>query len=256
MKPSIIPFLVVVMALGVGRAQAAGYGENHYHNDPYANVTSGMLLGVYAQADGYGLEVTGLIPGYSAVGRLQPGDVLLRMSDDGYRVFNLTSMAVMEQAKAAVGPNRDAAVEFYRPGVGLTYAWVTFTPIAGPAFAPTATRQFSAQFRLESEKPGCRAMFDRIPRKQPLPGSWTVPNKPGHVSHPSGPIRIQPYPYPIQTNNPGDHFPDRRPDHNNHWNDRNWDNNKYDPRFTTPHPSAPRPAVPRLTSPSDLFGRR
>lgn len=258
---AIIPCLVtvsVIVAFGVGRVAAADFGAEHHHfQDPYPHVSSGMLLGVYAQADGTGLRVNSLIPGYSAVGRLQPGDVLLRMTADGVNVYHLYSLAVMEQAKAAVGPHREAAIEFYRPGVGLTYAWVSFTPIAGPAFAPTATRQYSAQFRLESEKPGCRAMFDRVPRSRPLPGHWTIPNRVGKpnltmppIGQPGGQIRIQPHPYPIQ-NAPGDLFDNGRLQtgrietglRNDNWS---WHNRPADPSFRSPS----------LSSPSDMFGWR
>jgi len=139
----------------------------------FSNVTSGMLLGVYATARNDGMQVTNTIPGYSAVGRLFPGDVLLQTTVDGFQVYPLRSHYEMEHAKMAIGPNREAAVEFWRPGVGLMYAWVEFTPIYAPA-APAMSggfpqprmgkpqqRQFSAQFKLESEKPGARALFQK-----------------------------------------------------------------------------------------------
>ncbi len=260
MRPTIIPILVFVFAFGVGRIQAADFGYQHHHSDPYSNVSSGMLLGVYAQADGTGLRINSLIPGYSAVGRLQPGDVLLRMTADGWNVYDLYSMAAMEQAKSITGPNREAAIEFYRPGVGLTYAWVTFTPIAGPAFAPTATKQFSAQFRLESEKPGSRAMFDKKPRKNQLPSSWNIPHRngntgivPPHLNH-SGTVHTQPFPFP-QTSFPQSSVPRATKPGASFGGNNQWDNGRYNGHDDN-NPMTNNQRVPQLSSPSDLFGRR
>ena len=128
----------------------------------YSNVTSGMLLGIYGNASQQGMRVTSTIPGYSAVGRLQPGDVLQRATVDGNTMYYLRSHYEMERTKMAIGANRDAAIEIYRPGYGLIYAWVQFTPLTGPAAASTTgKKQFGARFKLESEKPGARSMFRR-----------------------------------------------------------------------------------------------
>ncbi len=156
--------------------------------DPYQNVSSGMLLGVYCQANGYGLRVNSTIPGYSAVGRLQPGDVLMRMTAVGMPMYDLYSLGIMEQAKSAIGPNREAAVEFYRPGCGYQYAFVTFTPLYGPAAATTGVKSYSAQFKLESEKPGARNLFQKTPRKFNAPGlgSGTSNNSNNNSHHNQG----------------------------------------------------------------------
>jgi hypothetical protein len=163
----------------------------------YRNVTSGMLLGIYTTPAQGGMQVTSLIPGYSAQGRLFPGDVLVRVAVSEQEVYRVRSLQELESAKMAIGPNREAAVELWRPNVGLLYAWVEFTPIYGPAAAPQASyqpqpqpgyqlqpgyqpqpayqpqpgygspspapaaavRNFGAQFKMESEKSGARAMF-------------------------------------------------------------------------------------------------
>lgn len=150
----------------------------------YRNVTSGMLLGIYTTPAQGGMQVTSLIPGYSAQGRLFPGDVLLRVAVSEQEVYRVRSLQELESAKTVIGPNREAAVELWRPNVGLLYAWVEFTPIYGPAAASqpsyqpqpgsqpqpgygspapapaAAVKSFGAQFKMESEKSGARAMFN------------------------------------------------------------------------------------------------
>ncbi|MCA9037451.1 MAG: hypothetical protein KDA91_20080 [Planctomycetaceae bacterium] len=146
---------LILVALVLASATTA-FGQD------YSNVRSGMLLGIYSQPCNGGLKITSIIEGYSAEGRLFPGDVLKRVTPDGNMIYTLRSLYEMENAKMAIGPNRQAAVEFYRPGVGLMYGWVEFTPIAGPAAVTSSggsTKQYKAQFKLESEKPGARAMF-------------------------------------------------------------------------------------------------
>lgn len=146
----------------------------------FSNVTSGMLLGVHAQPCSGGMKVNSIIPGYTAQGRLFPGDNLKRVTIDGYTVYNLRSHYEMEKAKMAIGANREAAMEIYRPGQGLIYVWVQFTPLSGPAaVSSTGQRQMGAQFKTEREKPGARAMFNRTnsggsssrPRSSVRPGS-------------------------------------------------------------------------------------
>lgn len=127
----------------------------------FSNVKSGLLLGIYAAPNAGGMQVTGIIPGYSAEGRLQEGDILRRTTLDGTTIYRLRSTYEMENAKSAIGPNRTAAVEIERPGVGLIYAWVEFTPIVTPAYSAAAPVQSKAMFQLESERPGAKAMFDR-----------------------------------------------------------------------------------------------
>jgi hypothetical protein len=136
---------------------------------------SGMLLGVYAFENWQGLRLTGTIPGYSAHGRLFANDVLLRVSD-GVNVYPIRTHYEIESAKDQIGPYTQAALEYYRPGVGQMYAWVTFQPVGGSvqsyahasgdivpsgdiAAAQIAPRQMKAEFKTEAEKPGARAFF-------------------------------------------------------------------------------------------------
>jgi hypothetical protein len=187
--------LVVVLVAQVANAQ------------DYSQVKSGMLLGIYTSAGQGGMQVTSLIPGYSAQGRLQPGDVLLRVAVDERTMFRLRSLNELEDAKITIGPNREAALELWRPQVGLMYAWVEFTPIYAPASpaaespvyatpaapgrsapmpaatssrgnvrsggqtkaapAAEAIKSYAAQFKLESEKAGARAMFQKQPSVGP-----------------------------------------------------------------------------------------
>ncbi|MEP3478704.1 MAG: hypothetical protein ABJZ55_05610 [Fuerstiella sp.] len=140
----------------------------------FSTVRSGLLLGVYANASYDGMRVTGTIPGYSAVGRLFPGDVLVRATTDGVVVHELRSHYAMENAKSAIGPHRPAAIEIYRPGQGYLYAWVEFSPLSAPTVtysrqsgqrsAPAASGN-KAIFKMESEKQGARQLFQRTPRK-------------------------------------------------------------------------------------------
>jgi hypothetical protein len=165
---TLVKTLVVALAVTVAGSISAVEAQN------YDNVSSGMLLGIYAHSCGHGLQVTSTIPGYTAEGRLFKGDVLKRATVDGEVIYDLRSLYEMENAKMAIGPNREAAIEFYRPGEGMMYAWVQFSPLYGPAAVSTAgVKQYKAQFKLESEKPGARKMFQRAstaPRREPKVG--------------------------------------------------------------------------------------
>ena len=124
------------------------------------NVPSGMLLGVYAFENFRGLRVTGTIQGYSAQGRLFPGDTLLQVSD-GNSVYSARTRFEFEMAKDRIGPNRWAALEVWRPNAGLIYFWVQFTPVNnGPAVfgadGAAAPRQMKAEIRTEAERPAGR----------------------------------------------------------------------------------------------------
>lgn len=155
----------------------------------FSNVRSGLLLGVYANASYDGMRVTGTIPGYSAVGRLYAGDVLVRATTDGVTVYDLKSHWAMENAKSAIGPNRPAAIEIFRPGQGYLYAWVEFSPLSGPAMtysmqggrssAPAAKGK--AIFKMESEKSGARQLFSRSPRTS---GRISTPTPPRTTQRP------------------------------------------------------------------------
>lgn len=165
----------------------------------FSNVKSGLLLGIYAVPSQGGMRVTGIIPGYSAQGRLFPGDVLLRTTIDGVTMYRLRTHYEMENAKIAIGANQQAAVEFWRPNVGLMYAWVEFTPIYGPASAPqgqaySIENPAKAEFKLESEKPGARELFQK--------------GAPGAVPPAGVPGQPQPIPQPVPPGggNPGDLF--------------------------------------------------
>jgi len=154
----------------------------------FSNVRSGMLLGIYTSPAQGGMRVSGLIPGYSAEGRLYPGDVLLRVAVSQNQVYRVRSLYEMENAKMMIGPNREAALEIWRPSQGLVYAWVEFTPLFGPAIAAPAygaapaptQKSYAARFKMENEKQGARAMFQRSGDK-PSPGGHgqPAPNFPG-----------------------------------------------------------------------------
>ncbi|MEZ6031934.1 MAG: hypothetical protein R3C17_02500 [Planctomycetaceae bacterium] len=165
-------------------AAAATVSMTAVKAENYDNVSSGMLLGIYAHACGHGLQVTSTIPGYTAEGRLFEGDILKRATVDGEIIYNLRSLYELESAKMAIGPDREAAIEFYRPGEGMLYAWVQFTPLYGPAAVSTSgVKQYKAQFKLESEKPGARQMFrssSSAPRRQQRTGV-VRPHNPGSV---------------------------------------------------------------------------
>lgn len=107
--------------------------EPDHHSHGSIHTASGMLLGVYARTSHEGLKITSTIPGYSAEGRLFAGDILLKATAEGMPTFVLRSHQDMENAKSQIGPFREAAIEFFRPGAGTMYAWVTFMPIGGGA---------------------------------------------------------------------------------------------------------------------------
>ncbi|MEZ6130318.1 MAG: hypothetical protein R3C59_16665 [Planctomycetaceae bacterium] len=176
------PIFLTLTALAAITAQTVNAQD-------FSNVRSGLLLGVYASPGNGGMRVSGLIPGYSAQGRLFPGDVLMRAAVDEYHVYSLRSQYEMENAKIAIGPNREAGVEIWRPGVGLIYAWVEFTPISGPTAAYTVSgsqpQKARAQFRMESEKPGARRLFQKSASDGNFSGrhpSLPTPVTPGHSS--------------------------------------------------------------------------
>lgn len=234
MKRNTIAWTAVVFGLAAHFATAQDYSQ----------VKSGMLMGIYTLPGQGGMQVSGLIPGYSAQGRLQPGDVLLRVAVDENSMYRLRSLYELENAKIAIGPNREAALELWRPQVGLMYAWVEFTPLyapaspaaasptaaapfpgapsmplpavvtsrggvrsggqAGAAPAAAAARSYAAQFKLETEKSGARAMFQKQPAASLQPvgggirsggGTPTVgtPNRgtsPGNSGNRTGPSAV------------------------------------------------------------------
>jgi len=157
MSRSIRPLLLSIVALAV-----AAVGSLAQAAPP-----SGMLLGVYAFENFRGLRIVDTIPGYSAEGRLFPGDVLMQATTDGSQLFCIRTLAEFEFAKDQIGPNTPAAIEVFRPNVGKIYFWVEFMPVGGGAGvhaystddAPLQPRM-KAQFKTEAERPGARAMFN------------------------------------------------------------------------------------------------
>lgn len=136
-----------------------------------------MLLGVYAFENYRGLRITGVIPGYSAHGRLRAHDVLLRVSD-GDAIYPVRTHAQIEHAKDEIGPYREAVLEFYRPRQGVKYMWVTFVPVdEGPHLHAAAPRA-RAEFKTEDEQPGASDFFHKASPRQGRPGvrrSVTLP---------------------------------------------------------------------------------
>ena len=126
--------------------------------------SSGLLLGIYAYSNSQGLKVTGTIPGYSAQGRLWKGDVLLRVTTDGFNMYPVRNHWQIEFAKDQIGPNQQAALEIYRPGFGYEYLWVEFIPVGGgpvAAYGVQPKTQMKARIFTEQEKPGAAAMFKK-----------------------------------------------------------------------------------------------
>ncbi len=162
---------------------------------------SGMLLGVYVVPNWHcpygvhrrGLRVLSTIPGYSAHGKLFPGDVLLRVTADGVQIFPIRTLWEIEYAKDVIGPFRPAALEVYRPGVGLVYFWVEFQPVAITARSgheASGTRApMRARIMTERERPGARALFGRGAAIRPgassgigLPPRIGRPQRPGSAA--------------------------------------------------------------------------
>ena len=155
LRPFLLSFVALTVFAAASLAQAAP--------------PSGMLLGVYAFENFRGLRIVDTIPGYSAEGRLFPGDVLMQATTDGSQLFCIRTLAEFEEAKDAIGPNTPAAIEVFRPNVGKTYFWVEFAPAGGGAgvhaystdgTAAAMQPRMKAQFRTEAERPGARALFN------------------------------------------------------------------------------------------------
>ena len=144
--------------------------------------SSGMLLGVYAFSNYQGLRVTGTIHGYSADGRLFPGDVLKRVTADGFNIYPTRNTWQIEHAKDMIGPNQMASLEIFRPGVGIMYLWVEFQPVGG-AVAYTVNgqpqpQQYKARIFTEKEKPGAANLFKKNQQFNPQPAPQPFPNQP------------------------------------------------------------------------------
>lgn len=148
---------------------------------------SGLLLGIYAYSSQRGLNVTGFIPGYSAQDVLRRGDAITGVASENAGVFSIGRLWDLEDAKEAIGPNRWASIEYYRPGVGYQYAWVQFYPVAGvAAYSENGVmkRQMKAEFRSEAQKPGARQSFQSIRRNSKNNGGRNdrfdnLPGRPG-----------------------------------------------------------------------------
>ena len=148
--------------------------------------SSGMLLGIYAFPNYQGLRVTGTIHGYSADGRLFPGDVLTRVTADGFNIYPTRNIWQIEHAKDMIGPNQMASLEIFRPGVGIMHLWVEFQPIGGvAAFSVNGQpqpKQYKAKIFTEKEKPGAAMLFKNNgqnnlqPKPQPKPQLKPLPN--------------------------------------------------------------------------------
>jgi hypothetical protein len=78
-----------------------------------------MLLGIYTMPGQGGMQVTGLIPGYSAEGRLFRGDVLLRVAVSEHEVYRVRSLSERENAKTVIGPQPPLLAVTVRPSLTL-----------------------------------------------------------------------------------------------------------------------------------------
>lgn len=97
---------------------------------------SGLLLGItYTKSQARGLYVQRTLPGYSADGLLRRGDVLLRIADEDYRIYDINSGTALENAKIAIGQTKQAEVEVRRRysngSTDVLHFRVTFQPIEG-----------------------------------------------------------------------------------------------------------------------------
>ena len=178
---------------------------NHSHDSHGSlHTESGMLLGVYAQTTQQGLTITDTIPGYSAEGRLFAGDILLQATAEGMPTFSIRSHADMEQAKSQIGPFREAAIEFFRPGVGNQYAWVTFKPIGGgdphahghdhphAASGPSQGGQPLVHNSNQFPNGGFPSNPNNVIPRSPLPGSNPNNSVPFSSNFPGNPNNFQP----------------------------------------------------------------
>ena len=178
--------LVAIVAIVAFAASAATTATAQ----DFGNVKSGLLLGIYTGPSQGGMRVNGLIPGYSAEQVLGQGDVLLRVAVSENEVYRLRSRFELENAKMAIGADRQAAVEIWRPQVGLIYAFVEFTPIYGPAAAAMAAPSGSKAATFKLDHSGhARGMFKKQPSGQvgppnqggfPNPGQPQPPRQPNH----------------------------------------------------------------------------
>lgn len=130
-RATLIAITTVLAGISFSTGAARAQSELFHQDSPSLHTASGMLLGVYANTTPQGLEIQQTIPGYSAEGRLLPGDVLLQATAEGMPTFSIRSHDEIEHAKSQIGPYREAAIEFFRPSTGLMYAWVTFKPVGG-----------------------------------------------------------------------------------------------------------------------------
>jgi hypothetical protein len=138
------------------------------------------------------MKISSLIPGYTAEGRLYPGDINKRATVDGNTIYSTRSHYELENAKRAIGPNRDAALEIYRPNQGLIYVWVQFTPLYGPAAAaaPAGTKAYGAQYKTEKEKPGARNLFRKKSGGLKKPGFTSGRPQPSKPKSTNGAARL------------------------------------------------------------------
>jgi hypothetical protein len=157
---SLAALLAAMLHVGAGTSVA----QPGFH--PYGGPNpGGTTLGIYAVETLHGLRVMGTIDGFSAHGRLLPNDILIRATAENLPIFSITTHDRMEYAKAMIGANRLAAIEFFRPGVGNMYAWMTFELDCDSPHAtllgvtPGSGSTFKAEFVLETERPGAQGLF-------------------------------------------------------------------------------------------------
>jgi hypothetical protein len=157
---SMAALFAALLHVGAGTSAAQPFHDPFVGHNP-----GGTMLGIYAVESPHGLRVVGTVDGFSAHGRLLPNDILMRATADNLPIFSINTHERMEYAKMMIGANRIAGIEFFRPGVGNMYAWMTFelnctTPHATLlGITPGAGTTFEAEFVLESERPGAQELF-------------------------------------------------------------------------------------------------
>lgn len=108
-----------------------------------------LLLGVYLTDVEAGLQVERTVAGSPASNALREGDIIRRISAMGQPVRILNTINQLEYAKQAIGPDRQAVLEVYRPGEGTQFIFVTLHTAGELAEMAQATTQSAALTMFE-----------------------------------------------------------------------------------------------------------
>lgn len=114
--------------------------------------TQPLILGAYFEDVEVGLKVTGTVSASPADKVLQPGDVVCRIAALGQPTRTIETLNQLEYAKRAIGPNRQAVLQVYRPGLGTQFVPVTFLPV-----------NQAGTFAVDNQPASVVSMFDNQP---------------------------------------------------------------------------------------------